>query len=74
METALLSQLRAATDHVMRDTLPLEVALAGAGMKDDLLMNWIGRYHWAKNHIQQAKGAYRHQFSQELDSRICEKD
>jgi annexin A7/11 len=44
--------------------------MAGAGTKDNLLVNRIVRAHWDRNHMQQVKGAYRHKYKRELGSRI----
>ncbi|KAI9799924.1 MAG: hypothetical protein M1825_004295 [Sarcosagium campestre] len=70
MEDALLMILRGGVDRAMRDATLLEKAMAGAGTKDDLLVNRVVRFHWDRNHMSQVKGAYRHKYGKELSSRI----
>jgi annexin A7/11 len=70
METALLYQLRAGKDRIMRDAELLEDAMAGTGTKDHLLINRIVRYHWDRNHMHQVKAAYRQRFGRDLGHRI----
>jgi annexin A7/11 len=70
METALLYQLRAGKDRVMRDAQLLEDAMAGAGTQDELLVNRVVRYHWDRNHMNQVKAAYRQRFGRDLGQRI----
>lgn len=54
----------------MRDAILLEDAMAGAGTKDNLLVNRVVRVHWDRNHMQQVKGAYQHRFHKSLTQRI----
>jgi annexin A7/11 len=70
MEDALLYQLRAGTDRVMRDAVLLNDAMAGLGTEDELLVNRTIRCHWDKNHMQQVKAAYKQRFGRDLGSRI----
>lgn len=70
MESALLHQLRTGTDKARRDAMLLEDAMAGAGTKDQLLINRVVRVHWDRNYMQQVKGAYQHVFHKSLTSRI----
>ncbi len=70
METALLYQLRAGKDRVMRDAELLEDAMAGMGTKDELLVNRVIRYHWDRNHMDQVKVAYKQRYGKDLGSRI----
>jgi annexin A7/11 len=70
MEHALLYQLRTGVDKPMRDALLLEEAMHGFGTKDALLTNRIVRIHWDRNHLNQVKGAYQHQFHKGLVQRV----
>jgi annexin A7/11 len=70
METALLYQLRAGTDRIMRDAVLLEDTMAGVGTKDHLLVNRVVRYHWDRNHMHQVKAAYKQRFGHDLGHRI----
>ncbi|KAG4412353.1 hypothetical protein IFR04_014510 [Cadophora malorum] len=70
MEDALIHQLRTGTDKAMRDAILLEETMAGAGTKDNLLVNRVIRAHWDRNHMSQVKGAYRARFHKDLASRI----
>lgn len=70
MEKALLYQLRAGKDRVMRDAELLEEAMAGIGTKDELLVNRVVRYHWDRNHMHQVKAAYRQRYGRDLGQRI----
>ena len=54
----------------MRDAILLEETMAGAGTKDNLLVNRVIRAHWDRNHMSQVKGAYRARFHKDLASRI----
>lgn len=66
MESALLYQLRAGVDRIMRDASLLEEAMAGMGTKDELLVNRIVRFHWDKPRMQQIKAAYKQRFHKDL--------
>jgi annexin A7/11 len=70
MEDALLYQLRAGRDRIMRDAMLLEDAMSGAGTKDLLLINRVVRCHWDRNHMNQVKAAYRQRYGRDLVSRI----
>lgn len=70
MKSALLHQLRTATDKAMRDATLLEEAMAGMGTKNRLLLNRVIRAHWDKQHMSQVQGAYKHKYKQTLRSRI----
>ena len=70
MESALIHQLRTATDKALRDAMLLEDAMSGAGTKDHLLVNRVVRIHWDPNHVQQVKGAYQHKYHKSLSHRI----
>ncbi|KAH9210145.1 hypothetical protein DL95DRAFT_448940 [Leptodontidium sp. 2 PMI_412] len=70
MEDALLYQLRTGVDKAMRDAILLEETMAGAGTKDNLLVNRVIRAHWDRNHMSQVKGAYKARFHRDLASRI----
>lgn len=70
MEEALLMMVRGGTDRAMRDARLLEDTMKGMGTKDDLLINRVVRFHWNRQHMEQVKGAYRHQFKRELRERI----
>lgn len=70
METALVYQLRAGMDRVMRDAILLEESMAGVGTQDLLLLNRVVRYHWDRNHMHQVKAAYKQRFGHDLGHRI----
>lgn len=70
METALLYQLRAGMDRIMRDAVLLENTMTGVGTKDHLLVNRVVRYHWDRNHMHQVKAAYKQRFGRDLSHRI----
>ena len=70
MEEALVEMVRAGADPAMRDALRLEDAMAGAGTKDELLVERIVAVHWDRGHMSQVKGAYRHRFRRELAERV----
>ena len=70
MEEALVEIVRAACDPAMRDAMRLEDCMAGAGTKDDLLVERLVGMHWDRAHMQQVKGAYRHRYKRELVERV----
>lgn len=70
MEAALLYQLRTGTDKAMRDAMLVEDAMAGLGTHDALLTNRVIRIHWDRNHMNNVKGAYQHNYHTSLVHRI----
>lgn len=66
MESALLMQLKGATNRPLRDAELLEQAMAGAGTKDRLLVTRLVRYHWDRNYMGAVKQAYSHHFRRDL--------
>ena len=70
MEVALLYQLRAGRDRIMRDAELLEESMAGMGTKDQLLVNRVIRYHWDKNHMYQVRAAYKQRYGKDFGHRI----
>ena len=70
MEHALVQMVRAGADRAMRDALNLEKAMAGAGTKDEMLINRVVKAHWDPNHLRNVKGAYKHRFGKELVARV----
>ncbi|KAK3390359.1 annexin-like protein [Podospora didyma] len=70
MEDALLFQLHHALDKYMHQAKLLEDAMAGAGTKDQLLINRVIRSHWDRNNMQNVRGAYEKRYRKNLASRI----
>ncbi len=70
MQSALLRQIKTATDPVMRDADMLEEYMSGFGTKKKLLTNRVINAHWDRNHMSQIKDAYKQKYGRSLKSRI----
>lgn len=70
MESALLFQLRHATDKYMHQAALLEDAMAGMGTRDLLLVSRVVRVHWDRGNLANVRAAYEKRYRRNLASRI----
>lgn len=70
MEQALVQMVRCGADRAMCDAINLEHAMAGAGTKDEMLINRVVRVHWNPQHAANVKGAYKVRYGRDLISKI----
>ena len=70
MQDALWFIAMSATDPAMRDAKLLEKAMSGAGTKDEQLVTRVVRVHWNRDHKDQVKRAYRHEYKKDLIDRV----
>ncbi|EFX00430.1 annexin [Grosmannia clavigera kw1407] len=70
MESALLFQLRHATDKYMHQASLLEDAMAGMGTHDLLLVSRVVRFHWDRANLANVRAAYEKRYRHNLASRI----
>ncbi|OAA65532.1 annexin [Niveomyces insectorum RCEF 264] len=70
MESALLYQLRHATDKYMHQASLLEDAMVGAGTRDQLLIARVVRMHWDRSNMANVRGAYETRYRKNLAQRI----
>ena len=70
MKQALVQIVRKASDPAMADAVNLEETMAGAGTKDEMLVNRLVRAHWNRDHMQQVRGAYEHRYGKKLVNRV----
>ncbi|MCJ1478168.1 hypothetical protein MMC13_006844 [Lambiella insularis] len=70
MQVALIQMVRAASDPVMRDAVLIEDCMKNMGTKDEMLVSRIVRSHWAPDHMDQVRKAYKMKYGKDLIQRI----